>query len=76
MKALIRIRHSMSPQGNSPPPLWIQPSSSPARRQLRARSNDGQKGMGLIMLISSARAHGLRAQPTMPPAQMEQFITN
>jgi len=44
-----------------PPPWWI-PASRPDlhRRLFRARSNDGQKGMGLIMLILIGTCDAMR----------------
>src|SRR6516165_10027216 len=66
------------PKGNTPPPWWIRglliltcTSVSYAHG-----SNDGQKGMGLIMLILIGivpTAYALNR--AMPPSQMQEFVT-
>ena len=78
MKTLIRIPALYAePKGNQPPPWWIRilliltcTSVSFAHG-----SNDGQKGMGLIMLIligTVPTAYALNR--AMPESQMTQFV--
>jgi inorganic phosphate transporter, PiT family len=80
MKALIKNPALYeSPKGNSPPPLWIRSLLvlTCTGVSFAHGSNDGQKGMGLIMLILIGTVPTVYAlNRTMPPAQMEQFITN
>jgi inorganic phosphate transporter, PiT family len=68
-----------SPKGDTPPPLWIRSLLilTCTGVSFAHGSNDGQKGMGLIMLILIGivpTAYALNR--TMPPSQMEAFVTN
>jgi inorganic phosphate transporter, PiT family len=68
-----------SPKGDAPPPLWIRGLLilTCTGVSFAHGSNDGQKGMGLIMLILIGivpTAYALNR--TMPPSQMEAFVTN
>src|SRR5277367_6473253 len=68
-----------SPKGDAPPPLWIRSLLvlTCTGVSFGHGSNDGQKGMGLIMLILIGTVPTVYAlNRTMPPAQMEQFIAN
>jgi inorganic phosphate transporter, PiT family len=80
MKALIKNPALYeSPKGNSPPPMWIRSLLvlTCTGVSFAHGSNDGQKGMGLIMLILIGTVPTVYAlNLTMPPAQMEQFIAN
>ena len=80
MKALIKNPALYeSPKGNSPPPLWIRSLLvlTCTGVSFAHGSNDGQKGMGLIMLILIGTVPTVYAlNRTMPPSQMEQFVTN
>jgi inorganic phosphate transporter, PiT family len=67
------------PVGNQPPPLWIRGILvlTCTLVSFFHGSNDGQKGMGLIMLIligTVPTAYALNR--TMPQSQIEQFISN
>jgi PiT family inorganic phosphate transporter len=67
------------PVGNQPPPWWIRGILilTCTLVSFFHGSNDGQKGMGLIMLIligTVPTAYALNR--TMPQSQVEQFITN
>jgi PiT family inorganic phosphate transporter len=64
------------PKGNQPPPLWIRGIliATCTGVSFAHGSNDGQKGMGLIMLIligTVPTAYALNR--TMPASQMETF---
>jgi inorganic phosphate transporter, PiT family len=80
MKYLIRKPELYtSPKGNAPPPWWIRGLLilTCTGVSFAHGSNDGQKGMGLIMLILIGivpTAYALNR--SMPPSQMEQFIAN
>jgi inorganic phosphate transporter, PiT family len=80
MKYLIkRPELYTSPKGNTPPPLWIRSLLilTCTGVSFAHGSNDGQKGMGLIMLILIGivpTAYALNR--TMPPSQMEAFVAN
>src|SRR5215471_12457895 len=68
-----------SPKGNTPPPWWIRGLLilTCTSVSFAHGSNDGQKGMGLIMLILIGivpTAYALNR--AMPPSQMEAFVTN
>src|SRR5262249_46087425 len=65
------------PQGNQPPPWWIRGILilTCTLVSFFHGSNDGQKGMGLIMLIligTVPTAYALNR--AMPASQMEQFV--
>ena len=67
------------PKGDQPPPWWIRGILilTCTLVSFFHGSNDGQKGMGLIMLIligTVPTAYALNR--AMPPSQMEQFQTN
>ena len=67
------------PVGNQPPPWWIRSILilTCTLVSFFHGSNDGQKGMGLIMLIligTVPTAYALNR--TMPQSQIEQFISN
>jgi PiT family inorganic phosphate transporter len=67
------------PVGNTPPPLWIRSILvlTCTLVSFFHGSNDGQKGMGLIMLIligTVPTAYALNR--TMPASQIEAFIKN
>jgi PiT family inorganic phosphate transporter len=80
MKALIRNPALyQAPKGDSPPPLWIRGLLvlTCTGVSFAHGSNDGQKGMGLIMLILIGTVPTVYAlNRTMPPSQIEQFISN
>jgi inorganic phosphate transporter, PiT family len=80
MKFLIRRPELYtSPKGNTPPPWWIRGLLilTCTGVSFAHGSNDGQKGMGLIMLILIGVVPTVYAlNRAMPPAQMEQFIMN
>src|SRR5207237_5499611 len=68
-----------APEGNKPPPLWIRGIliATCTGVSFAHGSNDGQKGMGLIMLIligTVPTAYALNR--AMPASQMEEFQTN
>jgi PiT family inorganic phosphate transporter len=68
-----------SPKGNQPPPWWIRTLLilTCTSVSFAHGSNDGQKGMGLIMLILIGivpTAYALNR--AMPASQMEQFVIN
>jgi PiT family inorganic phosphate transporter len=66
-----------SPKGNSPPPLWIRGLLvlTCTGVSFAHGSNDGQKGMGLIMLILIGTVPTVYAlNRAMPPSQMMQFV--
>ena len=68
-----------APKGDSPPPLWIRGLLvlTCTGVSFAHGSNDGQKGMGLIMLILIGTVPTVYAlNRTMPATQMEQFVTN
>jgi PiT family inorganic phosphate transporter len=77
LKAVVRIPALYAePQGDQPPPWWIRGILilTCTLVSFFHGSNDGQKGMGLIMLIligTVPTAYALNR--AMPPAQMEQF---
>jgi len=67
------------PKGNQPPPLWIRGILilTCTLVSFFHGSNDGQKGMGLIMLIligTVPTAYALNR--SMPTSQIEQFVAN
>src|SRR4051812_37967474 len=67
------------PKGNQPPPWWIRATliATCTGVSFAHGSNDGQKGMGLIMLIligTVPTAYALNR--AMPASQMEEFQTN
>jgi PiT family inorganic phosphate transporter len=67
------------PKGNQPPPLWIRGILilTCTLVSFFHGSNDGQKGMGLIMLIligTVPTAYALNR--SMPASQIEQFVKN
>jgi PiT family inorganic phosphate transporter len=78
MKALIKKRKLFrEPKGKKPPPLWIRGIliMTCTGVSFAHGSNDGQKGMGLIMLIligTIPTTYGLNR--TMPQSQTTQFI--
>lgn len=78
LKALIRIPALYSePKGNQPPPWWIRGLLilTCTSVSFAHGSNDGQKGMGLIMLIligTVPTAYALNR--AMPEAQMIAFV--
>jgi len=80
MKALIRNPALyQAPKGDSPPPLWIRGLLvlTCTGVSFAHGSNDGQKGMGLIMLILIGTVPTVYSlNRTMPATQMEQFVTN
>jgi len=80
MKALIRNPALyQAPKGDSPPPLWIRGLLvlTCTGVSFAHGSNDGQKGMGLIMLILIGTVPTVYAlNRTMPASQMERFVTN
>ena len=68
-----------APEGNKPPPWWIRGTliATCTGVSFAHGSNDGQKGMGLIMLIligTVPTAYALNR--AMPASQMEEFLTN
>ncbi|HWF94222.1 MAG TPA: inorganic phosphate transporter [Xanthobacteraceae bacterium] len=77
LKAVVRIPALYAePQGDQPPPWWIRGILilTCTLVSFFHGSNDGQKGMGLIMLIligTVPTAYALNR--AMPPSQMEQF---
>jgi inorganic phosphate transporter, PiT family len=80
MKALIKNPALYeSPKGDSPPPLWIRGLLilTCTGVSFAHGSNDGQKGMGLIMLILIGTVPTVYAlNRTMPLSQMEKFVAN
>jgi PiT family inorganic phosphate transporter len=80
LKFVVRIPALYAePHGNQPPPWWIRGILilTCTLVSFFHGSNDGQKGMGLIMLIligTVPTAYALNR--AMPPAQMEQFQTS
>jgi PiT family inorganic phosphate transporter len=80
MKAVIKSPALYeSPKGNSPPPLWIRGLLvlTCTGVSFAHGSNDGQKGMGLIMLILIGTVPTVYAlNRAMPPSQMMQFVDN
>jgi len=78
MKALIRDRRLYSaPEGKAPPPLWIRGLLifTCTGVSFAHGSNDGQKGMGLIMLIligAVPTAYALNR--TMPESHLPAFM--
>jgi inorganic phosphate transporter, PiT family len=79
MKAVIRKPELYgSPKGNTPPPWWIRGLLilTCTGVSFAHGSNDGQKGMGLIMLILIGTVPTVYAlNRTMSPAQMQEFVT-
>jgi inorganic phosphate transporter, PiT family len=79
LKILVRnVALYAEPQGDPPPPWWIRSILilTCTLVSFFHGSNDGQKGMGLIMLIligTVPTAYALNR--TLPPNRMEQFIT-
>src|SRR3982075_1360339 len=68
-----------APEGNKAPPLWIRGLLilTCTGVSFAHGSNDGQKGMGLIMLILIGTVPTVYAlNRTMPASQMEQFVAN
>ena len=80
MKAVIKKPELYkSPKGNSPPPWWIRGLLvlTCTGVSFAHGSNDGQKGMGLIMLILIGTVPTVYAlNRAMPPSQMTEFVTN
>jgi PiT family inorganic phosphate transporter len=80
MKLVIRrLELYSSPKGNQPPPWWIRALLilTCTSVSFAHGSNDGQKGMGLIMLILIGivpTAYALNR--AMPASQMAQFVMN
>jgi inorganic phosphate transporter, PiT family len=80
LKAIVRIPALYAePQGDQPPPWWIRGILilTCTLVSFFHGSNDGQKGMGLIMLIligTVPTAYALNR--ALPPSQMELFQTN
>ncbi len=80
LRPLVRIPALYAePKGDEPPPWWIRSILilTCTLVSFFHGSNDGQKGMGLIMLILIGvvpTAYALNR--AMPPAQMERFQTN
>src|SRR5262249_2994227 len=79
MKFLIRRPELYnSPEGNTPPPWWIRGLLilTCTGVSFAHGSNDGQKGMGLIMLILIGVVPTVYAlNRAMPPSQMQEFVT-
>ncbi|MDN7180319.1 inorganic phosphate transporter [Caballeronia sp. SEWSISQ10-4 2] len=79
LKAVVRVPALYTePVGNKPPPLWIRSLLilTCTGVSFAHGSNDGQKGMGLIMLIligTVPTAYALNKAVT--PAQTEAFVT-
>jgi PiT family inorganic phosphate transporter len=68
-----------APEGNQPPPWWIRGTliATCTGVSFAHGSNDGQKGMGLIMLIligTVPTAYALNR--SMPASQLEEFRSN
>jgi PiT family inorganic phosphate transporter len=80
MKVVVRKAELYkAPEGNQPPPLWIRALLilTCTGVSFAHGSNDGQKGMGLIMLIligTVPTAYALNR--SMPAGQVAQFQTN
>src|ERR1700729_4491703 len=80
LKAVVRVPALYAePKGNEPPPFWIRGILilTCTLVSFFHGSNDGQKGMGLIMLIligTVPTAYALNR--TMPESQVQQFIAN
>ncbi len=80
LRFIIRIPALFAePKGNEPPPLWIRGILvlTCTLVSFFHGSNDGQKGMGLIMLIligTVPTAYALNR--AMPESQLERFVTN
>jgi PiT family inorganic phosphate transporter len=80
MKVVVRKAELYkAPEGNQPPPLWIRALLilTCTGVSFAHGSNDGQKGMGLIMLIligTVPTAYALNR--SMPASQVAQFRTN
>src|SRR5262249_19794054 len=80
LKLVIRNRDLFAePKGDQPPPLWIRGILvlTCTLVSFFHGSNDGQKGMGMIMLILIGivpTAYALNR--AMPDSQIAQFITN
>ena len=78
LRALVKSRELYeAPKGNAPPPAWIRGLLilTCTGVSFAHGSNDGQKGMGLIMLIligTVPMAYALTR--SMPAAQMTQFV--
>ncbi len=64
-----------APEGNAPPPLWIRAMLivTCTGVSFAHGSNDGQKGMGLIMLILVGMPMAYALNRTMPAEQSTQF---
>ena len=79
MKFLVRKPELyQAPNSNAPPPLWIRAILvfTCTGVSFFHGSNDGQKGMGLIMLILIGVAPTAYAlNRTLPESQMETFVT-
>src|SRR4030081_1254375 len=75
------VRHPalyQAPEGNKPPPMWIRGILIATRTGVSFAhgSNDGQKGMGLIMLILIGvvpTAYALNR--AMPVSEVQEFVT-
>src|SRR5712671_1892307 len=68
-----------APEGNQPPPLWIRGILilTCTGVSFAHGSNDGQKGMGLIMLILIGTVPTVYAlNRAMPPSQMTEFVAS
>ncbi len=80
MKRVIRrLELYSSPKGNQPPPWWIRALLilTCTSVSFAHGSNDGQKGMGLIMLILIGIAPTAYAlNRALPTSQMDQFVMN
>src|ERR1700693_1464523 len=80
LKAVVRIPALYAePKGDQPPPWWIRGILilTCTLVSFFHGSNDGQKGMGLIMLIligTVPTAYALNR--ALPASQIEQFVTN
>lgn len=78
LRALVKSRELYeAPKGNAPPPIWIRGLLilTCTGVSFAHGSNDGQKGMGLIMLIligTVPMAYALNR--AMPAEQMTQFV--
>jgi inorganic phosphate transporter, PiT family len=80
MKRVVRkLELYSSPKGNQPPPWWIRALLilTCTSVSFAHGSNDGQKGMGLIMLILIGIAPTAYAlNRALPASQMDQFVMN
>jgi inorganic phosphate transporter, PiT family len=80
MKALVRVRSLyIAPEGNKPPPILVRALLvlTCTSVSFAHGSNDGQKGMGLIMLILiGALPTAYALNRAVPESQMPAFIAN